>query len=89
MSAIDLVVSMLTYYLPFNYDLLCNRLPVGLEDVSKYPNLFAELVTRKWSEEDLAKLAGGNLLRVLEAAENVSSINNLSRTLLWKAGWFN
>lgn len=46
-------------------------LPDGLEDVSKYPYLFAELVSRKWSEQDLAKLAGENLLRVLEATEKV------------------
>lgn len=47
------------------------ELPEDLEDVSKYPNLFAELVTRGWNEADLAKLAGGNLLRVFEAAEKV------------------
>jgi membrane dipeptidase len=43
--------------------------PVGLSDVSMYPNLFAELIRRGWSEQDLALLAGGNMLRVLEAAE--------------------
>jgi len=43
--------------------------PVGLEDVSKYPNLFAELIHRGWSDEDLKKLAGANLLRVMRAAE--------------------
>ncbi len=43
--------------------------PVGLEDVSGYPNLFAELIRRGWSDEDLAKLAGGNVLRVMRAAE--------------------
>ena len=37
--------------------------PVGLEDVSTFPALFAELSRRGWSEEDLAKLAGGNVLR--------------------------
>ncbi|WNV83771.1 dipeptidase [Umezawaea sp. Da 62-37] len=40
-------------------------LPEGLEDVSTYPNLFGELLDRKWSEEDLEKLAGSNILRVL------------------------
>ena len=44
-------------------------LPVGMEDVSKYPNLFAELVRRGWSDADLKKLAGGNVLRALRAAE--------------------
>ncbi|MBL8225243.1 MAG: dipeptidase [Chromatiales bacterium] len=43
--------------------------PVGLSDVSMYPNLFAELIRRGWSERDLERLAGGNLLRVLAGAE--------------------
>ena len=42
---------------------------VGLEDVSKFPALFAELARRGWSDRDLAKLAGGNLLRVMAAVE--------------------
>jgi membrane dipeptidase len=46
--------------------------PEGLEDVSKFPNLFAELIRRGWSDEDLAKLAGGNVLRALEQAEAVA-----------------
>ncbi|QRP46688.1 dipeptidase [Amycolatopsis sp. FDAARGOS 1241] len=40
-------------------------LPEGLEDVSKYPVLFAALMERGWSDEDCAKLAGRNALRVL------------------------
>jgi membrane dipeptidase len=43
--------------------------PVGLEDVSQFPALFAELIRRGWSDADLRKLAGENLLRVLSAAE--------------------
>jgi membrane dipeptidase len=43
--------------------------PEGLEDVSTYPNLFAELVRRGWSDADLAKLASGNILRVMKQAE--------------------
>jgi membrane dipeptidase len=43
--------------------------PEGLEDVSKFPHLFAELIRRGWSDGDLKKLAGQNLLRVLRAAE--------------------
>ncbi len=46
--------------------------PVGLEDVSCYPRLFAALADRGWSEADLVKLAGGNVLRVMRAAEEVS-----------------
>lgn len=41
----------------------------GLEDVRAYPNLLAELMRRGWSDADLAKLAGGNLLRALRGAE--------------------
>lgn len=43
--------------------------PDGLEDVSTFPRLFAELIRRGWNDEDLRKLAGRNLLRVLGAAE--------------------
>jgi membrane dipeptidase len=46
--------------------------PEGLEDVSGYPKLFAELIRRGWSDADLAKLASGNILRVMEQAEEVS-----------------
>jgi membrane dipeptidase len=50
-----------------------NETPVGLEDVSTFPALFAELSRRGWSEADLRKLAGENLLRVLKRAETVSA----------------
>jgi membrane dipeptidase len=43
--------------------------PVGLADVSRYPALFNELVRRGWSEADCKALAGGNILRVMRAAE--------------------
>jgi len=46
---------------------------VGLEDVSTFPALFAELARRGWSDADLAKLASGNVLRVLAEAEKVSA----------------
>jgi membrane dipeptidase len=46
---------------------------VGLEDVAAYPSLFAELARRGWSNADLAKLASGNILRVLAQAERVST----------------
>lgn len=46
--------------------------PVGLEDVSGYPKLFAELIRRGWSDEDLTLLAGENVLRALAKAEDVS-----------------
>ncbi|RZS34433.1 membrane dipeptidase [Herbihabitans rhizosphaerae] len=50
----------------------CPRLPDGLTDVSGYPELFGALLERGWSEEDLAKLAGGNVLRAWSDAERVS-----------------
>src|SRR6516225_867249 len=45
----------------------------GLEDVSTYPALFAELLCRGWSESDCRALAGGNILRVLRAAESYAA----------------
>jgi membrane dipeptidase len=45
------------------------QLPVGMEDVSKYPVLFAELSRRGWTESELRKLAGENMLRVMREAE--------------------
>lgn len=44
----------------------------GLEDVSTYPALFAELARRGWPDSDLRKLAGENLLRVFTQAEAVA-----------------
>jgi membrane dipeptidase len=49
------------------------RWPEGLSDVSMYPNLFAELVRRGWSDDDLRKLAGENMLRVMEEVERVAA----------------
>jgi membrane dipeptidase len=46
--------------------------PQDLTGVQDYPRLFAELIRRGWSDENLAKLAGGNVLRVLRQAEAVS-----------------
>ena len=47
--------------------------PTGLEGVETYPVLFAELIRRGWSDANLAKLAGGNVLRALRRAEAVSA----------------
>jgi membrane dipeptidase len=47
--------------------------PTGLDGVDKYPALLAELAHRGWSDADLAKVAGGNVLRVLAKAEEVSA----------------
>lgn len=45
----------------------------GLEDVSTYPTLFTELARRGWSEAELRKLAGENILRVMSEAQRVAS----------------
>jgi membrane dipeptidase len=47
--------------------------PAGMNSVSGYPLLFAELIRRGWSDENLAKLAGGNVLRVMRQAEAVAA----------------
>jgi membrane dipeptidase len=49
------------------------ELASGLEDVSRYPALFAELLRRGWSEADCEALAGGNILRAMRAAQAHSS----------------
>jgi membrane dipeptidase len=46
--------------------------PAGLEGVDKFPALLAELARRGWSDEDLGKVAGGNVLRALREAEAVA-----------------
>jgi membrane dipeptidase len=48
-------------------------MPEGLEDTSRYPYLFAELVRRGWKDADLEKLAGSNLVRALAQAETVAA----------------
>jgi membrane dipeptidase len=47
--------------------------PEGLDDVSTYPRLFAELIRRGWSDADLRKLAGENVLRAMEQTERVAA----------------
>ncbi len=53
-------------------------LPVGLGDVSTYPKLFVELLRRGYSDEDVARIAGLNMLRVMREVENVAA--RLQRT---------
>jgi len=48
-------------------------LPDGLDSVATYPALLAELMRRGWTDEMIAKLAGGNVLRVMEGAERVAA----------------
>ena len=47
-----------------DYDGVGDSLPVGLKDVSQYPNLVAEFLLRGYSESDISKILGGNLMRV-------------------------
>ena len=47
--------------------------PEGLEDVSKYPVLTAELLRREYSEEDILKILGRNILRLMRAVENAAT----------------
>lgn len=56
-----------------DFDGTGNELPDGLTDVSTYPALIGELLRRGWSDADAAKVAGGNVLRVMEEAEKVSA----------------
>ena len=50
-----------------------DRTPQGLSGVEGYPALFAELIRRGWSDENLSKLAGRNILRVMRGAEAVAA----------------
>ncbi|MCR4373888.1 MAG: dipeptidase, partial [Acidobacteria bacterium] len=45
---------------------------LGLEDVATYPDLLTELLRRGYSDEDVRKIAGKNILRVLKRAEDVA-----------------
>jgi membrane dipeptidase len=56
-----------------DFDGIDGTAPKGLEGVETYPVLFAELARRGWSDPDLAKLAGGNLLRAMERVEAVAA----------------
>jgi len=47
-----------------DFDGVGDSLPTGLKDVADYPNLVAEFLRRGYSESDIAKILGGNLLRV-------------------------
>jgi membrane dipeptidase len=48
-------------------------LPIGLENVSRYPYLIAELVRRNYTPEQITKVMGGNIRRVLQEVENVAN----------------
>ena len=50
-----------------------SSIPVGLEDVSKYPDLIVELLRRGYSDEDVQKILGHNILRVMRQVERVAA----------------
>ncbi|MGH7645067.1 MAG: dipeptidase, partial [Gemmatimonadales bacterium] len=50
-----------------------STVPRGLEDVSKFPDLVAELLRRGWSEADVKQVVGLNILRVMREAEHVAN----------------
>lgn len=56
-----------------DFDGVGETLPEGLTDVATYPALLAELMRRGWSNADVAKVAGGNVLRVMEGAERTAA----------------
>lgn len=55
-----------------DFDGVGDTLPIGLKSVADYPNLIAELLRRKYSDEDIKKICGENLLRVWEENEMVA-----------------
>jgi membrane dipeptidase len=56
-----------------DYDGVGDSLPIGLKDVSSYPNLVEGLLRRGYSEDDIKKILGGNLLRVWREVEAVAA----------------
>ena len=57
-----------------DFDGVGDSLPVGLKDVSMYPNLIEELLRRGYSEEDIEKICYGNVFRVWQAVEDAAQI---------------
>ncbi len=56
-----------------DFDGVGDSLPTGLKDVSDYPNLIKELLARGYSEEDIAKICSGNLMRVWKKVEEYAN----------------
>jgi membrane dipeptidase len=61
-----------------DFDGVGDSLPIGLKDVSQYPNLVEGLLKRGYSEEDIRKILGENLLRVWEAVEAYAATRSSS-----------
>lgn len=56
-----------------DFDGTGNELPEGLQNATTYPALMAELLRRGWKDADVAKVAGGNVLRAMEGAEKTAA----------------
>jgi len=56
-----------------DFDGTGNELPEGLQNATTYPALMAELLRRGWKDADVAKVAGGNVLRAMEGAEKAAA----------------
>lgn len=57
-----------------DFDGVGDSLPVGLKDVSSYPNLVAELLRRNYQEDEIGAILGGNLLRVWQQVEDKAAL---------------
>ena len=58
-----------------DYDGVGDTLPIGLKDVSSYPNLIEGFLERGYSREDIDKILGGNLIRVWKEVEEYANRN--------------
>ena len=56
---------------------VCCSVPKGLEDVSKYPYLFAELIRRGYTDEEVKQVAGLNLISVFQQVEQVGQLDGI------------
>jgi membrane dipeptidase len=54
-------------------------MPLGLEDVSRFPWLIAELLRRGYADDDIRAIAGGNILRVMRGAEAAARLIQAER----------
>ena len=63
-----------------DFDGVGPTLPVGLEDASKLPNLIRELMERGFSEDEIAKICSGNILRVWREVERIAGESEASET---------
>ena len=61
-----------------DYDGVGDSLPTGLKDVSAYPNLVEGLLRRGYSEDDIRKILGENLLRVWQSVEDYAATTSTS-----------